>query len=221
VQSNSASMFQSRKDTKRANLLTAASKVFARKGYNETSIKDITDAAGISVGSFYSYFENKEDIVASLYDAMTAMSIEAASAAAQGITGGVARRFAYALACVLSVYLQHAELSMIIIHTCIGINTSLESRRRATFDTTIDYIKNVLNHITSEHAVIIDNAEVLAITISHSIYGLVSYWLDGRLSSPVQEAAYALCASHLRAIKVKFVEGDIRQVVSNVLHEPD
>jgi AcrR family transcriptional regulator len=214
-------MFQSRKETKRARLLTAASKVFARKRYSETSIKDITDAAGISVGSFYSYFENKEDIVASLYDAMTAMSIEAASAAAQGMSRGVARRFAYALASVVSVYLQHADLSTIVMHACIGINISLESRRRATFDTTIDYIKGVLNHMASEHAVIIDNTEVIAITISCSIYGLVSQWLEGKLSSPIQEATYALCAYHLRAIKVKFVEGDLRQVISNVLHEPD
>lgn len=30
------------------------------KGYNGTSVKDITDAAGIPKGSFYNYFEDKE-----------------------------------------------------------------------------------------------------------------------------------------------------------------
>ncbi len=30
------------------------------KGYNATSVKDITDAAGIPKGSFYNYFEGKE-----------------------------------------------------------------------------------------------------------------------------------------------------------------
>ena len=30
------------------------------KGYNGTSVKDITDAAGIPKGSFYNYFKDKE-----------------------------------------------------------------------------------------------------------------------------------------------------------------
>jgi len=31
------------------------------KGYNATSVKEITDAAGIPKGSFYNYFKDKED----------------------------------------------------------------------------------------------------------------------------------------------------------------
>ena len=34
-----------------------------RKGYNATGVKDIVDAAGIPKGSFYNYFESKEDFV--------------------------------------------------------------------------------------------------------------------------------------------------------------
>ncbi len=33
------------------------------KGYNATGVKDIVDAAGIPKGSFYNYFESKEDFV--------------------------------------------------------------------------------------------------------------------------------------------------------------
>lgn len=36
-------------------------KAFYRKGYNATGVKEITDAAEIPKGSFYSYFSSKED----------------------------------------------------------------------------------------------------------------------------------------------------------------
>ena len=34
-----------------------------QKGFNGTSVKDIVDAAGVPKGSFYNYFESKEDFV--------------------------------------------------------------------------------------------------------------------------------------------------------------
>ena len=42
--------------------------LFWSKGYNATSIKDIVDAAGIPKGSFYFYFDNKEDFAVKAVD---------------------------------------------------------------------------------------------------------------------------------------------------------
>lgn len=47
---------------KREEILDAAAKLFRRKGYNGTSIRDITSAVGILRGSIYSHFESKEQI---------------------------------------------------------------------------------------------------------------------------------------------------------------
>lgn len=46
----------------RAQLVAAAANVFARKGYGETSVNDIADAAAVAHGTFYRYFESKEQI---------------------------------------------------------------------------------------------------------------------------------------------------------------
>lgn len=43
-------------------LLTAARDVFRQKGWHETTVDDIIKAAGVSRGSFYVYFENKQEI---------------------------------------------------------------------------------------------------------------------------------------------------------------
>jgi len=43
-----------------AEILTAAAKVFARRGYHGASTQDIADVLGIRQGSLYYYFESKE-----------------------------------------------------------------------------------------------------------------------------------------------------------------
>lgn len=46
----------------RAKLLEAAEEVFSAHGYHDASIVKITEAAGVSQGTFYLYFEGKQEI---------------------------------------------------------------------------------------------------------------------------------------------------------------
>ncbi len=48
-------------DEKKIEIIRAGLKALYRKGYNATGVKEITDAAGIPKGSFYNYFDSKED----------------------------------------------------------------------------------------------------------------------------------------------------------------
>jgi AcrR family transcriptional regulator len=43
-------------------LLLAARRVFERKGYGNSRIEDITEEAGYAIGSFYTYFNSKEEV---------------------------------------------------------------------------------------------------------------------------------------------------------------
>lgn len=52
-----------KKTIKRNQIIDASIELMYLKGYNGTSVKDITDAAGIPKGSFYNYFNDKEDYV--------------------------------------------------------------------------------------------------------------------------------------------------------------
>ena len=56
------------KDKRRAKLLSASLRVFASRGYRDTSVDDITKEAECSHGLFYHYFDSKKDVFASLLD---------------------------------------------------------------------------------------------------------------------------------------------------------
>lgn len=51
-----------RKEARRKKLLSAAIGIFGRKGYHAATVPMIVRAANSSVGSFYFYFRNKEDV---------------------------------------------------------------------------------------------------------------------------------------------------------------
>lgn len=51
---------QEKSDMTRAELTAAMERLFLEKGYAETSVKDITEAAGYAVGSFYRHWKSKE-----------------------------------------------------------------------------------------------------------------------------------------------------------------
>lgn len=53
---------QDRSIARKENLIESAYKLVKRNGYNETGIRDIVEEAGVSIGTFYSYYKDKNDI---------------------------------------------------------------------------------------------------------------------------------------------------------------
>jgi AcrR family transcriptional regulator len=51
----------------RNQLLDAAEEVFGRKGFHETTLKEVAELAEFSVGSVYSFFENKDDLFRQIF----------------------------------------------------------------------------------------------------------------------------------------------------------
>src|SRR5580698_3875490 len=56
------------KEGRRQQILAAALRCFARNGFHNTTITDIVRESGVSQGTFYLYFETKDDVIAALAD---------------------------------------------------------------------------------------------------------------------------------------------------------
>jgi len=78
------------KEAKRAAITQAAAEVFARKGFQGASVDDIATAAGVSKGSLYSYFDNKEELFYATFQAFEAQLVVECEAtiAAQATASG-------------------------------------------------------------------------------------------------------------------------------------
>jgi AcrR family transcriptional regulator len=56
------------KEGRRQQILAAALRCFARNGFHNTTITDVVRESGVSQGTFYLYFETKDDVIAALAD---------------------------------------------------------------------------------------------------------------------------------------------------------
>src|SRR5690349_21522578 len=68
---------------RRLKIIAAASELFARKGFEGTSIREIAAASGVLSGSLYYHFPSKEDLLFTVHqESLTAMRREVETALA-------------------------------------------------------------------------------------------------------------------------------------------
>ncbi len=66
-------------EQRKAQILTAAAKVFAAKGFERATIAGIARAAGAAEGSIYNYFKNKGDLLVSIPRQIVEPAVESIS----------------------------------------------------------------------------------------------------------------------------------------------
>jgi TetR/AcrR family transcriptional regulator len=63
---------QQRRELSRGQVLEAAEALFARKGFQETTVREVAELAEFSVGAVYSFFESKEEIFTQIIERRSA-----------------------------------------------------------------------------------------------------------------------------------------------------
>jgi AcrR family transcriptional regulator len=81
VSLRSSSRRERHRTATRERLLRAALRLFAERGYLETTVEDITDAADVGKGTFFNYFPTKEHVLATFGDERIAVIQRAAEEA--------------------------------------------------------------------------------------------------------------------------------------------
>jgi AcrR family transcriptional regulator len=76
-----------RKQARPAEILDAALKVFAQKGFAAARMDDIARQAGVTKGTIYLYFDNKEAVFKSLVREVVGTNLETVSANARNFEG--------------------------------------------------------------------------------------------------------------------------------------
>jgi AcrR family transcriptional regulator len=59
---------QDHKDERRNFIIDAAARCFAREGFHATSVSDVIKESGLSAGSVYRYFKNKDDLIKAIIE---------------------------------------------------------------------------------------------------------------------------------------------------------
>jgi AcrR family transcriptional regulator len=107
-------------------LLAAASTLFARDGYHETSVPDIVQAAGVGHGTFYEYFRSRREILLEL----TRQAADNESRLPRLKSRDLGDRIRAEIFWYLSDHVEHLELSK-VWHEASNFDPEIaETRRR-------------------------------------------------------------------------------------------
>ena len=82
---------KTKRNDKYQRILQAAAKVFARRGFYQSTVADVARSAGVAGGTIYLYFANKDDILVKLFDQKMREVFAGFRRAVDGAEGGVAK----------------------------------------------------------------------------------------------------------------------------------
>ncbi|MGV9327366.1 TetR/AcrR family transcriptional regulator [Streptosporangium sandarakinum] len=104
------------RESVRQRLLSEATRLFAERGFESTSVQEVVSAAGVTKGAMYHYFDSKDDLLHEIYGRVLRMQMERLTAIADG-PGTVAERLHAAAVDVVRTTVENLDDSKIFFRS--------------------------------------------------------------------------------------------------------
>jgi AcrR family transcriptional regulator len=199
-------------ETTRQKLYLTAIGLIAERGYAQTTLRDVADAAGVSVGLLYRYFPNKRAVMLALYDELSLEQL----ARANGMPHGAWRdRFLFTLETSLSVLRPHRRTLSALIPVMISTEPD------GLFGSETAFSRRRVQGVFQDAAVGAKDAPhgELAAALGRLLYlvhlAVILWWLLDR--SPNQRATAALLALTKQILPMASLALKIKRVGAVVL----
>jgi len=189
-----------RKEARRKKLLSVAIRTFGRKGYHATTVPMIVRAADSSIGSFYFYFRNKEDIFAAAMEALGERISSALNQAIRAAGPDVLAQMRAAVKALVRFLAENPQAARILIVESSGLGKHLEAVRRQVVESHTRGVERALRALANRLPPL--DAAVVASCWAGAVYEAVYRWL-GRAPEerpPTEHLAEAIAGFNLRGI---------------------
>lgn len=210
---------EQRKDEKKKVILKTASAMFAEKGYHQTTVKDITDCAGISVGTFYLYFKNKEDLFEKLYDVIWQYLCDLSDYAHKKDCGLSSNRFARVITASLWGFQKFKDLTKIMLIEAVGLNPGFEKKYAEFMKQSVSDIENHLAAKKKQGLIKVSNIKVAATAYIGAMHTVITCWLRDDTKTDLCDSTYPLVIFLMQAISLEFDAAQIKQSIDDMLQE--
>jgi TetR/AcrR family transcriptional regulator len=184
-------------EAKRVRLLRAAAPLFARHGYDRTSLAMIAVAAGVSKGLVYHYYADKDAVLADVIRRHLAALIEAVTAVAAADGRAPERRLADMATALLAAYRDaDAEHQVQVAHLRL-LPGPVQEELKAMERTLVALFAEAL--VAVEPRLGDDRGLLKPLTMS--LFGMLNWaFLWFREDGPMRRAEYAALAARIVAL---------------------
>jgi AcrR family transcriptional regulator len=189
-----------RKEARRRKLLGAALRLFARKGFHATTVPMIVRAASSSIGSFYFYFRNKDDVFAAALQDLGERISSALNRALRAAGPDVLVQMRTAVKALVAFLAENPREARILIVESSGLGKRLESIRRQIIASHTRSVEQALRALANRLPPL-DSAVAASCWVG-AVYEAVYRWLErpaeGRV--PAARLAETIARFNLRGI---------------------
>ncbi|SHN12278.1 TetR/AcrR family transcriptional regulator [Actinacidiphila paucisporea] len=112
-------------------LLAEATRLFAERGYDRTSVQEIVEAAGVTKGALYHYFGSKDDLLHEIYARVLRLQTERLDTIAARHEVAVPERLAEAAADVVVTSIQNLDDTKIFFRSMHQLSPEKQKAVRA------------------------------------------------------------------------------------------
>jgi AcrR family transcriptional regulator len=127
-------------ERQRVRIIEAATNVFAKRGFQASTVDNIVAAAGIGVGSFYAHFEGKDDCLAQVCEEI-GVEVHAEIAAAVADDGEWAARLCDGLLAILRYGAAHPFAARVVLLEAQTGGTESLGRYGAMIDEIAEFLR--------------------------------------------------------------------------------
>ena len=177
---------QQRRAQTAAQLLDAARKVLAAKGYHGTKIVDIARAARVGVGTFYLYYPTKEALFLELVEEAVVQLKAQLDAVRAGVSEPVEQARTHTL-----TFFRFASDNRELFRIVFGHGASFHDVVRRCQDSFISSMSNSLAAGMASNAFRSADAAVWGQALIGMSLQVVSWWIDQE-GVPIEEVAHSL-----------------------------
>ncbi|MBE0447376.1 MAG: TetR/AcrR family transcriptional regulator [Actinobacteria bacterium] len=176
----------------RKRLLETAARVFAEREYHGATVKDIVDEAGVSVGLFYFYFKNKEDLLENLYDEITSMILGAIERGASSGDLGSMEKGCNVVVTIFVFFQTRRELAKVMLIEAVGLNPRFEQKRIEGLKKLLIGTEQNLEAFQKSGHINVPDVKVAAMAIHGATYQIIMNWLYEETPVNLTDLAYPL-----------------------------
>lgn len=171
---NTARM-QEQKAARRRRFLDVATRLFGAKGYHQTTVPEVVGESGSSTGSFYFYFDNKEDLFAQVLgqigDRLSSKLNEAIANQSEP-----PQQMRAAVEGVFLFLAENPAEARILVVESSGLGGRLEQTRREIQASHTRSVERAIRRLSGRVASA--DPAVLARCWVGAIYEVIRYWLE-------------------------------------------
>jgi AcrR family transcriptional regulator len=170
---------------RKQDIIRAASRVFAQKGYASTRMIEVAEAAGVGKGTIYEYFRSKEALFFAVFESMMAASAATLAQAGESVNGSFSLCMKTLSDSIIQSWLDQLDMYSLVMEfwSATASSPSRESFK-AAFQAGYQDLRTIVSDLirtaqqTGEVAMDIDADKVAAALIGTWDALLLQAWLD-------------------------------------------